>query len=329
LITGKESIMKSPTVLLHTDNPEASCMALKRTHPDIPVLTVQDYSDLIHLAQTSGATVLHSINLTRARPFPRAELLASPLKWISVAGSGTDHLAPWDVTQTTVTNSAGVAADMMAEYTLAAMLHFTLNRDIFARHKADHHWARDTLVEPIDGKTLLIVGLGRTGTATAAKAKALGLHTIGVRANPKPTPNIDEVYPTSALTALCPRADFILVCVPLLPSTRGLIGPAEFAAMKPSAVLIDISRGFVVDEAALIDALQNHKIRGAALDVFTEEPLPPTHPLWDIENLILTPHRSAVYVGWDIKTVEMFAQNLTRYCNGDPLQNIVDPVRGY
>jgi phosphoglycerate dehydrogenase-like enzyme len=99
--------------------------------------------------------------------------------------------------------------------------------------------------------------------------------------------------------------------------------------MKPGAVLIDISRGQVVDEPALLEALQTRRIRGAARDVFSQEPLPADHPFWELENLILTPHRAAVYKGWDIKAVDMFVQNLTRYRNGDPLHNIVDPLRGY
>ena len=132
-----------------------------------------------------------------------------------------------------------------------------------------------------------------------------------------------------ALPSLWGRANFILCCVPLLETTRGLGGADAFAAMKPSAVLIDVSRGGVVDESALLAALRTQRIKGAALDVFATEPLPASHPLWDMENVIITPHCSSVYEGWDTRSLEMFSRNLTRYRRGEALDNIVDPVSGY
>jgi phosphoglycerate dehydrogenase-like enzyme len=132
-----------------------------------------------------------------------------------------------------------------------------------------------------------------------------------------------------ALQTLWGRADFILSCTPLLPSTRGLVDAAGFAAMKPGAVLIDVSRGGVVDEAALIDALRAGRLGGAALDVFATEPLPPENPLWGFENVIVTPHCSSVYEGWERKSAALFAENLVRWRSGAPLANIVDPARGY
>ena len=117
--------------------------------------------------------------------------------------------------------------------------------------------------------------------------------------------------------------------VPLLPSTRGLIGARAFAAMKPGAVLVDVSRGGVVDEPALLAALESGRLRGAARDVFAREPLPEESPLWDAPNLIVTPHCSAVYEGWEDRSVAMFAENLGRWCRGEPLANVVDPARGY
>lgn len=153
--------------------------------------------------------------------------------------------------------------------------------------------------------------------------------TLGVRARPALTPELDEVRAVDALPVLWSRADFIVCCVPLLESTRGLVGAQAFAAMKPSAVLIDVSRGGVVDQAALMTALEAGSIKGAALDVFAVEPLPADHPLWGYDNVIVTPHCSSVYDGWDVESIRMFAENLARYRRGEPLANIVDPVRGY
>ncbi|HUR42895.1 MAG TPA: NAD(P)-dependent oxidoreductase, partial [Aestuariivirga sp.] len=160
-------------------------------------------------------------------------------------------------------------------------------------------------------------------------AQAMGMTTLGVRARPKLTDHFDEIHGMDALPNLWPRANFIVCCVPLLESTRKLIGKPAFAAMKPGAVLIDVSRGGVVDEGALVDALQSGKLRGAALDVFTTEPLPRDHVLWGLQNVIITPHCSSVYDGWEMKSLAMFSENLHRYRRGEALENIVDPARGY
>ena len=153
--------------------------------------------------------------------------------------------------------------------------------------------------------------------------------TIGVRARPKATPNVDEVYGMQALPDLWARADFIVVCVPLLDTTRGLVGAAAFAAMKETTVIIDVSRGGVIDTQHLLAALDAGRLGGAALDVFPTEPLPAEHPIWGYDNVIVTPHCSSVYDGWDLKAVKMFSENLKRYRDGKTLSNIVNPERGY
>ena len=183
----------------------------------------------------------------------------------------------------TVTNTAGVAASMVAQYALGAMLSFSLRFPAFDEARRRREWIAGQ-VAPLDGKTVLIVGLGRTGQALATFCKALGMTVIGTRARPQPTLDADEVHGIEALPALLLRADFVVLCVPLLPTTRGLIDARALAAMRPSAVLIDVSRGGVVDEAALVEALRSGGIAGAALEVFAIEPLPPESPLWDAPN---------------------------------------------
>jgi phosphoglycerate dehydrogenase-like enzyme len=227
-----------------------------------------------------------------------------------------------------VTNAAGVAAGMLSEYALGAMLSFSLDLRGFERRQQARLWGGGR-VEPIEGKTVLIIGLGKTGTAVANRAQAMGMRTLGIRARPKPMPCLDEVHGPEALLSLLRRADFIVCCVPLLPSTRGLLDKAAFAAMKSSAVIVDISRGGVVDEAALLQALDGKRIKGATLDVFATEPLPADHPLWSYDNVAITPHCAAVHEGWDVKSVRMFADNLKRYRSGEPLENVVNPERGY
>ncbi|BAV50693.1 Probable D-isomer specific 2-hydroxyacid dehydrogenase [Mesorhizobium loti] len=318
-----------PTVILHTDKPAGALAVLAETHPDLPVHPCDSYAGLPELIERVAAEVVYSIRFDGTPRYPRQALVESPtVKWVSIGGSGTDHLGRWDPTRVTVTNSAGVAAGMLAEYALGAMLSFSLDLRGFERRQQARQWGGGR-VEPIEGKTVLIIGLGKTGEAVAKRAKAMGMHTLGIRARPKPTPCLDEVHGVDALLPLIGHADFVICCVPLLPTTRGLLGKAAFAAMKPSAVLIDISRGGVVEEAALLAALDAKQIKGAALDVFATEPLPAEHPLWGYDNVAITPHCAAVYDGWDIKSVRMFADNLARYRRGEPLENVVSPERGY
>lgn len=318
-----------PSVILHTDRPAAALAVLEETHPDLTVHACDSYAALPELIGRVAAEVVYSVRFDGTPRYPRQALVESPsVKWVSVGGSGTDHLGSWDPERLTVTNAAGVAAGMLAEYALGAMLSFSLDLRGFERRRQARQWGGGR-VEPIEGKTVLIIGLGKTGTAVAGRAQAMGMRTLGIRARPKPMDGLDEVHGPDALPDLLGRAEFIVCCVPLLPSTRGLLGAAAFDAMKPSAVLIDISRGGVVDEAALLAALDNKRINGAALDVFATEPLPADHPLWGYENVAITPHCAAVYDGWDIKSVRMFADNLKRYRDGAPLENVVSPERGY
>lgn len=241
---------------------------------------------------------------------------------------GTDHFGQWDPERATVTNAAGVAADMMAEYVMGGFLHFTLDIPGLQADKAARLWAART-VNPLKGKTILIVGLGHTGQAIAARAKVFGMHVTGTRARPQAMKDVDEVCAASDLMTLIPRADFIAVSTPLIEQTRGLMGQAEFHAMKSGVFFADVSRGGVTDQTALLQALQRGQVAGAALDVFEIEPLPEKSPFWSLENIIISPHCSSVYEGWAEASFEMFLENLQRWITGQKLINIVDPTRGY
>ncbi|MFO1147462.1 MAG: D-2-hydroxyacid dehydrogenase [Alsobacter sp.] len=320
---------RSPAVLVHSDRPDAVLAVIGEAHPDLRLEACTDYAGLPAALARSGAEVVYTVRFAGTPGFPRAALVESPtVRWASVGGSGTDHLQPWDATRVTVTNAAGVAAGMMAEYALGTILSFTLGLRQFAQRQRERAWSA-ARVEPVEGKTLLVLGLGHTGEALASRAKALGMTVLGVRARPRPTPHVDEVHGIEALPGHWGRADAIVCCVPLLPTTRGLVGQAAFSAMKPGVVLVDVSRGGVVEEKALLAALDSGRIKGAALDVFATEPLPRDHALWAHEAVIVTPHCSSVYDGWEEKSARMFAENLARYREGLPLRNVVDPVRGY
>ncbi|WP_299507452.1 D-2-hydroxyacid dehydrogenase [uncultured Roseobacter sp.] len=319
----------APVVILHTDNPDPALQIATAAHPDLEIHTCDSYAALPQMIADTAAEVIYSVRFAGTPGFPRDDTVNSAtVRWLSVGGSGTDHLGRWDSKRLTVTNAAGVAADMMAEYTLGAMLHFSLDLPGFRRAQKERHWSAGK-VEPIAGKTILIVGLGKTGQAIAQRCKALELTVLGVRARPAPLDHVDVVQGMADLPDLWPQADFIAVCVPLLDSTRGMIDATAIKMMKRNAVLIDVSRGGVVDQKALAQTLQKNALKGAALDVFETEPLPEDSPFWEMPNVIVTPHCASVYDGWDLKSVRMFCDNLTRYRRGRPLLNIVDPMRGY
>ncbi len=320
--------MLEPKVLIHSDQPELALGVLKTTHPDLSPEVCTDYSSLQTCVNHFNPEVVFTCRFS-SDEFPRAILIEhESVKWVSNAGSGVNHLLPWDKSKITVTNTAGVAADMMAEYALGVMLYFSLDIPGLQQDQHNHRWRYRT-VNPVYGKTLLILGLGKTGQAMAKKAKALDMTVIGVRARVKATEHVDEIYSTDQLHSAFAQADFTLVCMPLLKSTEGMIGVDEFASMKPGAILIDVSRGGIVQQKALINALDNGLLGGAGLDVFETEPLPGDNPLWDYSNVLISPHCSSVYEGWEKRSAEMFAANLTRWRNSERLLNVVDPGRGY
>ena len=316
-------------LVVHSDKPDLFLDILKRRHPKVDLACCTDYESLPATLAREQPEVMFTIKFGGTPGFPRAAILGSEaLRWVSVGGSGTDHLAPWDAARLTVTNAAGVAADVMAQYVIGGILHFTLGFPAFARDQHDQRWASGS-VASVSGRTIAILGLGKTGQAIARLAKALGMRVIGVRARPGPTANVDRVEPIERQHDLLGLADYVAVCLPLTPATRGLIDAAAFQALKPGAILVDVSRGGIVREAALLGALKGGRLAGAVLDVFEAEPLPPGHSLWTMENVIITPHCSSVYDGWERRAVEMFCDNLDRWLAGAPLEDIVDPDRGY
>lgn len=320
----------APRVLIFNDVTEPQTARLRAAMPDAVIETCDTYEALPATLEAFGPDVVYGIKFGGTVPYPRDALFGPHGPgWISVGGSGCDHLGKWDADAVTVTNSAGVAAGMMAEYAFGSFLHFTLDIPGMVCDQKARHWNSARRVEPLANKTLLIVGLGQTGQAVAARAKALGIHVLGTRARPEPMENVDEVHSADTLPELWGRADLIVISVPLLPATRGMIGAEAFAAMKDTALLVDVSRGGVIDAKALLEALRTKRIRGAALDVFDPEPLPQDSPFWDLDNIILSPHCSAVYDGWGMASFEMFINNLKRWRRGEPLHNVVNPARGY
>lgn len=316
-------------VVIHNDTTDEMMNRLQRATPGVEVMPCHSNAEMADAIRSFQPDVVYSVRFDVSQPFPRDVLLGDTgPKWISVGGSGCDHLGSWDTSRVTVTNSAGVASAMMAEFVFGCALHFTLDIPRLQRDKAAKTWPI-RMVSPLRGKTLLIVGLGQTGQAVASRAKAFGMTVLGTRARPSPVEHVDEVHAADDLPMLWSRADVICICVPLLASTKGLVGISAFERMKATAILVDVSRGGVIVPDAAISAMTNGQIKGAAFDVFATEPLPPDSPYWDLPDTLISPHCSAVYEGWDLASFDMFLDNLQRWKSGETLENIVDPARGY
>jgi phosphoglycerate dehydrogenase-like enzyme len=262
---------------------------------------------------------------------PRLLAAAPGLKWVHLAVAGVDRfLFPEMVRHPAIMTSArGVAAVSIAEHAFALILASTRSLPLAFRNQQERRWGHTSLTE-ICGQTLGIIGLGRVGREVARRAAGFGLRVLAVDVNPvDPPEGVDVVWPPERLTDLCAEADILVNCTPLTPQTEQMIGREQFAAMKPSALFVNVSRGRVVDQEALIEALREGRISGAALDVVDPEPLPPNSPLWDLPNVILTAHSATTSQHFWRRMHELFCENLRRYVSGEPLLNVVDKAAGF
>jgi phosphoglycerate dehydrogenase-like enzyme len=214
----------------------------------------------------------------------------------------------------------------MAEYTLGWCLWVTQRMDGFRASQRQRRWAPVDPV-PLRGQTLCVVGLGDIGRSIAKAARALGMRVIGVTRSGRASRDAVRVYRTAALRTALARADFVVLTLPLSDETRGLVGRAELAALRPTAWLLNLARGPIVDEGALLQALRRRRLGGAVLDVFDTEPLPAAHPLWGFDNVVITPHISGPSTPREIGPI--FNDNLRRYAANRPLRHTVDRARQY
>jgi phosphoglycerate dehydrogenase-like enzyme len=263
---------------------------------------------------------------------------AARLRWIQVTAAGVGGLLFPELVESRVilTNGRGLHALSMAEHTLGVMLAFARNLHLARDAQAGHHWSQRELAADLarfrrlEGTTLGLVGFGAIGRAIAERARPLGLRVLVVRRHPAVDPApADAQWGPERLPELVAEADWLVLAVPLTAATRQLIGAAELSRMKPGAVLINLGRGGLVEEPALIAALASGAIAGAALDVFEQEPLPAASPLWDLPQVILTPHISGLDARLWERSSRLFARNLRAYLEGRPLENVVDKRAGY
>ena len=254
------------------------------------------------------------------------------LRWIMVVSAGLERL-PWDELReqrVLVTNARGIHRGPMSEYTLGVMLQLARRSQELFTLQQQKKWDRTIRVEEIQGKTLGVLGAGSIGQEIARKAKVFGMKTLGLNRSGRPIEHFDQIYPTTELNQLLGACDYLVVVLPLTKETKHLLGAAEFGRMKESAYLINISRGEVVDEQALIAAIRDKRIAGAVLDVFCQEPLPVDSPLWDLDGVVITPHLSSRSTLYMERAMEIFADNLTVFLQGyGEMRNIIDLSKGY
>jgi phosphoglycerate dehydrogenase-like enzyme len=253
---------------------------------------------------------------------------APRLRWLQAMGAGVDWaLVPELPRHVTVTRAPGIFGPWMTEYVLGWCLSITQRTETYRQAQLARRWIGEVMPDRLRGKTMVVVGLGDIGRHIARGARFLGMRVLGVSRSGRAVPEAHRVYRISALATALADADFVVLVTPLTDDTRGFFDERALAALPSRAWLVNIGRGALVDEPALEDALRTRRIAGAILDVFTEEPLRPDHPLWNLPNAIITPHISGPSTPEEIAPI--FNDNLARYLSRRPLRHRVDRRRGY
>ena len=260
---------------------------------------------------------------------------APKLKWVQFLGTGVDRLGRAGLFNQSfvVTNVTGTNALAIAEHCFMFILNFVKRTKPTLANQAKHAYDRSLRPDFLEGKTLGVLGLGAIGLETARLGKAFRMKVLGMRRSVREhqhnVGDLDDLYPPSMLHVLLERSDFVVDALPLTAETTHILGAPEFKVMKRTAYVINVGRGPQIDEAALVEALKQGEIAGAGLDVFEEEPLPEDSELWDMENVLISPHVSGDLIDNRERATRFFADNLSRYIEGGSLQNVIDPSRGY
>ncbi|MEW5932224.1 MAG: D-2-hydroxyacid dehydrogenase [Bacillota bacterium] len=323
------------TVLALSRLSDEGAAAIGAVAPGIRVLRAASRQEAEQLVEE--ADVIYGTSLSGA-----AAARARRLKWVHAPAAGVDRLLSPELVASpvVVTCSRGLHAQSLSEHAFALMLALARRLPEFWEDRRHRRWQRRE-GRVLAGGTLLVVGLGAVGTEVARKGLAFGMRVLAVRRSPPggagaagagipvPPAGVEEVAGPDSLLRLLARSDWVVLCVPLTAETRGMVGRGELAAMKATAFLINVARGEVVDEPALVEALKTGRIAGAGLDVFATEPLPPESELWDLPNVVITPHLGGSMEDYEGHALQIFLDNLRRFLAGQPLLNVVDKRRGY
>lgn len=283
-----------------------------------------------------GAEIILSSGLTgKTVDFPEVWRNARNVKWVHSLSAGVEKLLFPALIESPVplTNAKGVFKRSLAEFVVLGMLYFYKEVRRLVENQRAHRWG-DFKVEWLPGKIMGVVGYGEIGQECARLAKALDVKVYATRRNvelSRNDPVLDRIFPADRLHEMLAQVDVVVAAAPLTPETRHMLNDAAFAAMKPSAIVMNVGRGPVIDEAALVRALEQKRIAAAALDVFEKEPLPADSPLWDMPNVLISPHCTdrTRDPDWLDLSMQCFLENFRRYTHGEPLLNVVDKKAGY
>jgi phosphoglycerate dehydrogenase-like enzyme len=277
----------------------------------------------------SEADILFDFDPSHRQDLPE---LAPRARWVQSTSAGIGQFVKrmnYDkrMPNTIFTTASGVHAKPLAEFCIMAMLMFNKGLLRMIRDQERKHWERYAGTD-LEGRTLAIVGLGKIGNQVACLANAFGMRVLGTDAERITCP-VATVFPLNELDEMLKQAEYLVICVPHTPQTEKMMGAREFALLPKGAMFINIGRGQVVDEPALIESLRSGHLRCAALDVFAEEPLPPSSPLWEMPNVLISPHSASTSDRENRRVTDLFCDNLRRYLKGEPLRNVLDTVKLY
>jgi D-2-hydroxyacid dehydrogenase (NADP+) len=311
--------------------PQSFAERLQRDFPQIDVVHLPSYERVLYEVRDAEIVVGYSLRREQFREAKR-------LRWIHSTATGVHQLLYPELVQSDVvlTNARDVHGPVVAEHVIALVLALAKKLHFAAQYQLRGNWAQAELwhetpkPREIAGSTLGVIGFGAIGREVARDAKALGMRVVVVREHPeRGGDNADAVYGTDGIERLLSEADYVVLAAPVTPATQHVLSAERLRLMKKDAYVINVARGSLIDEAELIAALREHRIGGAALDVFDQEPLPADSPLWELPNVLITPHTAAVTEKmWD-RHYDLLARNLRRYLNREPLLNVVDKRKGY
>lgn len=318
------------TVTVIGNPADPSFKPLDRLPKDIHLTVTDDFETLQKVVPKSDVIV---ISVFSGGLWAKTVPLASKARWFHAMGTGVEKLlTPETVAHSAImTNGRGVFRRPLGDWTVAMMLHFAFDIPRVIRQQREERWEPFT-APGIEGRTLGIIGYGGIGSAAAERAKPFGVKILALRRRPELSQSdsvVDQFYAPSQINEMIAASDYLLLATPLTKETNELVGPEQIAAMKPNAVLINVGRGQVIHEASLVGALESGAIRGAALDVVQEEPLPAPHRLYTLPNVVLSPHTADHVEGFLLPATESFVENFERFRKGEPLENVVDKHAGY
>lgn len=319
-------------VLVSFDLPDVFVEKIRSVSPIVEVVQSEDKEEALRLVEDA--------DILFAGFFSKDMFLAArKLKWIQAWGAGVDGFLLPEVVKSRVivTNAGGVHPTPISEHVIGLMFCFCRKLHLFIRNQVERKWERfeswasTEQVEELAGKTVGIVGLGRIGTEIARKTKCLGMRVIATKRDPSRTASgvVDRLVHPADLNQLLSESDFVVLSLPLTEKTQGMIGEAQLKSMKRTGYLINVSRGKIISEDKLIEALRQGWIAGAGLDTFENEPLPESSELWGFRNVIITPHVAGLTPSYMERLTSIFCENLGRFISKQPLLNVVDKTLGY